>query len=47
MAGVAPREAVGMSLSIVGATSMLGCYVHLRHGDFRLKPALVFGATGM
>lgn len=47
VAGVAPKPAVGMSLSIVGATSLLGCYVHLRHGNFRLRPALVFGLTGM
>jgi uncharacterized membrane protein YfcA len=36
-----------MSLSIVGATSLLGCYFHWRHGNFRSRPALLFGATGI
>ena len=47
VAGVAPRAAVGMSLSIVGATSLLGCFFHWRQGNFRLRPAVIFGATGM
>ena len=47
VAGVPPKEAVGMSLAIVGATSLFGCLLHWRQGNFRLRPAVVFGVTGM
>ncbi len=47
VAGVAPKSAVGMSMAIVGGTSFLGCYFHWRCGNFRARPAVVFGATGV
>jgi uncharacterized membrane protein YfcA len=47
VAGLPPTEAVGMSLAIVGATSLFGCFFHWRQGNFRLRPAVVFGVTGM
>lgn len=47
VAGVAPKSAIGMSMAIVGSTSLLGCYFHWRRGNFRLRPAMVFGATGI
>jgi uncharacterized membrane protein YfcA len=39
--------AIGMSLAIVGATSLGGALVHAREGRVDLKAALVFGASGM
>ena len=47
IAGVDPKPAVGMSMAIVGGTSLFGSYFHWRRGSFLLKPALLFGATGM
>jgi len=47
VAGVAPKSAIGMSMVIVGGTSFLGCYFHWRRGNFRTRPAIVFGATGI
>ena len=47
VAGVAPKSAVGMSMAIVGGTSFLGGYFHWRSGNFRPKPALLFGVTGI
>jgi uncharacterized membrane protein YfcA len=39
--------AIGMSLAIVGATSLGGALVHAREGRVELKAALVFGVAGM
>lgn len=47
VAGVSADNAVGMSLVIVGLTSLLGALLHLRHGNIALKPSLLFAATGM
>src|SRR5690242_2100675 len=47
VAGVAPRQAVGMSLAIVGATSLLGGLLHRRNGRVDLRVAATFGATGI
>ena len=47
VAGVAPKSAIGMSMAIVGGTSFLGCYFHWRRGNFRARPAIVFGSTGI
>jgi len=47
VAGIAPKSAVGMSMAIVGGTSLLGSYFHWRNGNFLLKPALLFSATGI
>src|SRR5512142_1151169 len=47
VAGVEPKAAVGMSMVIVGGTSLVGGYFHWRSGNFLLKPALLFSATGI
>jgi uncharacterized membrane protein YfcA len=47
VAGVPAESAVGMSLVIVGATSLVGALLHLRRGNVALKPSLLFAATGM
>jgi uncharacterized membrane protein YfcA len=41
------HAAIGMSLAIVGATSLGGALVHGRAGRVDLKAALIFGAAGM
>lgn len=46
IAGIPPENAVGMSLVIVGATSLVGALVHLRSGNVALKPSLLFALTG-
>ena len=46
VAGIAPKSAVGMSMTIVGATSLLGCYFHWRRANFAPRAALLFSATG-
>ena len=45
--GVEAREAVGMSLAVVGATSLVGSFLHYRRGTMRLKTGLIFGAAGI
>lgn len=47
VAGVDPKAAVGMSMAIVGGTSLAGSYFHWRAGNFVLKPAALFSATGI
>ena len=47
VAHVPADAAVGMSLVIVGATSLLGAVLHLRRGNVALKPSLLFSLTGM
>jgi hypothetical protein len=47
IADIEPKTAVGMSMVIVGGTSLLGGYLHWRSGNFLLKPALLFSATGV
>jgi uncharacterized membrane protein YfcA len=47
VAAVPPEDAVGMSLVIVGATSLLGAVLHFRRGNVALKPAVFFAVTGM
>lgn len=47
VAHIPPKEAVGMSLAIVGATSLFGALLHLRRGNVALKTALMFAVTGM
>ena len=47
IAGVEPKSAVGMSMAIVGGTSIAGGYFHWRNGNFLWKPALLFGVTGI
>lgn len=45
--GVPANEAVGMSMAIVGATSLFGAAAQLRRGNVSLKAALLFAAAGM
>jgi len=47
VAGIAADAAVGMSLVIVGATSLLGSALQFRKGNVALKPAILFAATGI
>jgi uncharacterized protein len=47
VARVPTSSAIGMSLVIVGATSLVGAYVHMRRGNVALKPCLLFALTGM
>lgn len=47
VAGVRPENAIGMSLVIVGITSLVGALLHLRRGNVALKPSVLFAATGM
>jgi uncharacterized membrane protein YfcA len=44
---VPPKSAVGMSLVIVGVTSLVGASVQFKRGNLALKPALLFALTGM
>ena len=46
-AHVQPENAVGMSLVIVGITSLVGAVIHLRRGNFALEPGVLFSLTGM
>ena len=45
--GVEPHDAVGMSLAVVGATSLVGSFLHYRRGTVQLKTGLIFGAAGI
>ena len=47
IAGVEAHQAIGMSMAIVGATSLFGALLQLRRGNVALRPALIFSATGM
>jgi uncharacterized membrane protein YfcA len=47
VAGLSPEQAVALSLGIVGATAAVGAVLQYRAGNAELKPALVFGLTGM
>jgi uncharacterized protein len=45
--GVEAHEAVGMSLAVVGGTSLVGAWLHHRRGALQLKTGLTFGASGI
>ena len=45
--GVGPHEAVGMSLAVVGATSILGAYMHWRRCNVDISAGLLFGIAGI
>lgn len=45
--GVAPREAVGISLASVGATAFVGFLGRWRAGQVEVRTGLVFAAAGM
>jgi uncharacterized membrane protein YfcA len=47
VARVPPENAVGMSLVIVGVTSFIGAYLHLRRGNVAVGPGFLFSVTGM
>ncbi|TWT31671.1 sulfite exporter TauE/SafE family protein [Blastopirellula retiformator] len=45
--GVSMYEAVGISLAAVGATSLIGFFARLRHGDVEVRTGLLFAVAGM
>ncbi|MBI3651390.1 MAG: sulfite exporter TauE/SafE family protein [Acidobacteria bacterium] len=45
--GVEPHQAVAMSLAIVGATSLIGTWMHHQHGVVDWKVGTRFGAWGI
>lgn len=47
VAGVPVREAVGLSLAIVGTTATVGGLFKARQGNVDFRAALLFGAAGM
>src|SRR5580692_8671278 len=47
VARIPAKEAVGMSLVIVGATSLVGAVLHMRRGNVAIEPAVLFSLTGM
>jgi uncharacterized protein len=47
IAGIDPKTAVGMSLAIVGGTSLAGSYLHYRARNFHGKAAGLFGISGI
>lgn len=44
---VAPHPAMGMSLAVVGATSLFGAGLHYRNGNVHLRAGLLFATTGI
>lgn len=44
---VEPREAVAMSLAVVGTTSLIGAALHHRRGTVRIPAAVVFAGAGV
>lgn len=46
-AGVPAKQAVGMSMAIVGATALFGALIQLRRGNVAIKAALIFSLSGM
>lgn len=47
IAHVPAKEAVGMSMAIVGATSLFGAFLQWRQGNVDIKAALIFSLVGM
>jgi uncharacterized membrane protein YfcA len=47
VAGVPPQKAVGMSIAVVGATSLIGSVVQYLRGHFHVPAMLFFALTGM
>ena len=45
--GFPPKEAIAMSLAIVGATALFGAASHWRVGNVRIATALLFGLVAM
>jgi len=46
-AGIPPREAVGLSLLIVGAAALAGSWQRARAGELHFKAAAMFAVSGM
>lgn len=47
LAGISVQKAVGMSLVVVGGTSLLGAVLHYRQGNFHKKATILFSSTGI
>lgn len=47
LAGLPPKESVGLSLFVVGAAALVGAAQRLRSGEIHLKAALMFVVSGM
>ena len=47
VAGLPPREAIALSLPIVGATAALGAILQARSGNVHAKAAAIYGVMGM
>jgi len=45
--GLAPTEAVGVSLAAVGATALVGAAERMRRGEVEVRTGLIFAAAGM
>lgn len=45
--GFDPKDAIAMSLPVVGATSLVGAVSHWRAGNVRVRTALLFGVVAM
>jgi hypothetical protein len=45
--GFAPKDAIAMSLPVVGVTSLVGAVSHWRSGNVQIRTALLFGAVAM
>ena len=45
--GFDPKDAIAMSLPVVGATSLVGAVSHWRSGNVRVGTALLFGVVAM
>ena len=44
---VSPHDAVGMSLAVVGGTSIFGAALHWKRGNVDLNSGLLFGISGI
>lgn len=47
LAGLPPKEAVGLSLFVVGVAALAGAIQRIRAGEFHLKAAGMFALSGM
>lgn len=47
VAGIPAHESVAMSMVVVGGTSLIGAVLHGRKGNFHVKAAFLFAATGI
>jgi uncharacterized membrane protein YfcA len=44
---VEAHDAIGMSLAVVGGTSLVGSFLHHRRGTLQIKTGLIFGVSGV